>query len=139
VQFQKDEQLNEAPEIARYLLERTEQGEFTPKESGDIIDIVTSIMVYKFTNLSRTEIKAMLGLNLTQEPRAIREAKEEGREEQAIALVTRQLTRQVGQELPEAIRSHLTTLPLLVLEDLSEALLDFTVLSDLERWLVEHR
>ncbi|WP_404790901.1 DUF4351 domain-containing protein [Altericista sp. CCNU0014] len=84
----------------------------------------------------------MLGLNLTQEPRAIREAKaegrEEGRESEAIALVTRQLTRRLQQELPEAMRSRLTTLPLPVLEDLSEALLDFTGLSDLEQWLAQH-
>lgn len=33
----------------------------------------------------------MLGLNLTEEPRAIREAKEEGREEGILAVVIRQL------------------------------------------------
>jgi predicted transposase YdaD len=133
---------DEAPEVARYLLERTEQEAFTVKERGDIIDIVTSIMVYKLANLSRMEIKAMLGLNLTQEPRAIREAKDEGREEgresEAIALITRQLTRRLRQDLPEAMGSRLTTLPLPMLEDLSEALLDFTVLSDLEQWLAQH-
>ena len=129
---------DEAPDVARYLLERTERDAFTAKERGDIIDIVTSIMVYKLANLSRTEIKAMLGLNLTQEPRAIREAKDEGREEEAIALVTRQLTRRLRQELSEAMRSRLITLPLPVLEDLSEALLDFTILSDLEQWLAQH-
>lgn len=132
---------DEAPEVARYLLERTEREEFTVKERGDIIDIVTSIMVYKLANLSRTEIKAMLGLDLTQEPRAIREAKDEGREEgresEAIALITRQLTRRLRQDLSEEMRSRLTVLPLPVLEDLSEALLDFTGLSDLEQWLAQ--
>lgn len=129
---------DEAPEVARYLLERTERDTFTAKERGDIIDIVTSIMVYKFVHLNRTEIKAMLGLNLTQEPLAIREAKDEGREEEAITLVTRQLTRRLRQELSEVMRSRLTALPLPVLEDLSEALLDFTILSDLEQWLAQH-
>ncbi|NJR52526.1 MAG: Rpn family recombination-promoting nuclease/putative transposase [Leptolyngbyaceae cyanobacterium CSU_1_3] len=127
----------EAPELARSLLARTEQEEFTAKERGDIIDIVTSIMVYKLSNLSRREIKAMLGLNLTEEPRAIREAKEEGREEEAIALITRQLRRRLEQDLPEEMRSQLSQMPLAVLEDLSEALLDFTCLADLQTWLRE--
>ncbi len=128
----------EAPEVARYLLARTEQEAFTPREKRDIIDIVTSIMVYKFSTLSQAEVREMLGLNLTEEPRAIREAKEEGREAEAIALITRLLTRRLRQELSEEMRSRLTTLPLPVLENLSEALLDFTSLADLEAWLAEN-
>lgn len=74
------------------------------------IDIVTSIMVYKLKHSSRAEIKAMLGLDLSEEPRAIREAKEEGREEGILFVVMRQLTRRLGQTLPEETRSHLTSL-----------------------------
>ncbi|GAA6620235.1 Rpn family recombination-promoting nuclease/putative transposase [Scytonema sp. NUACC26] len=132
----------QAPELARELLSRTEQEEFTARERGNIIDIITSIMVYKFANLSQGEIRAMLGLDLTQEPRAIREAKEEGRVEgrevEALALITRLLTRRLGLELSDEMRSLLSTLPLSVLEDLSEALLDFTTLADLEHFLAEH-
>ncbi len=62
----------EAPEVARYLLSRTEKEGFTAREKSNLIDIVTSIMVYKFTNLNRLEIKIMLGLNLLEEPRSIR-------------------------------------------------------------------
>ncbi|MCY6490061.1 Rpn family recombination-promoting nuclease/putative transposase [Leptolyngbya sp. GGD] len=128
----------EAPQFARNLLVRAEQEPLTLSERNDIIDIVTAIMVYKFSTLSRAEVRAMIGINLSEEPRAIREAKEEGREEQTIALVSRQLTRRLQQELPESVRSQLTTLPLPILEDLSEALLDFTSLADLENWLSEH-
>lgn len=134
---------DEAPETARSLLERTTQELDSPQQRKDLIDIVTSIMVYKFANLSHLEIRDMLGLDLTQEPRAIQEAKEEGREEglergrevEAIALITRLLVRRLKQELPEEKRSQLSTLSLPVLEDLSEALLDFENLADLERWL----
>ncbi|NJK51653.1 MAG: Rpn family recombination-promoting nuclease/putative transposase [Leptolyngbyaceae cyanobacterium SU_3_3] len=126
---------SEAPEAARVLIARTEQEMLTPSQKRDIIDIVTSIMVYKFTNLSQLEVRAMLGLDLTQEPRAIREAKDEVRGQEAIALVTRQLTRRLRQELSEEMRSRLSTLPLTGLEDLGEALLDFTTLADLEAWL----
>ncbi|MGG6270035.1 Rpn family recombination-promoting nuclease/putative transposase [Leptolyngbya sp. AN03gr2] len=68
----------------------------------------------------------------------LQEGHEAGREDQTISLVTRLLTRRLGQGLSEEMRSRLSTLPLPVLEDLSEALLDFTVLSDLESWVVEH-
>lgn len=128
-----------APDAARSLLERTKQESFTLQARKDLIDIVTSIMVYKFANLSRLEIRAMLGLDLTQEPCAIQEAKAEGREVEAIALITRFLTRRLKQELPEETRSQLSALQLPVLEDLSEALLDFENLADLERWLSAHQ
>lgn len=117
----------EAPQFARNLLIRAEQEPLTLSKRNDIIDIVTAIMVYKFSTLSRAEVRAMIGINLSEEP-----------EEQTIALVSRQLTRRLRQELPESVRSQLTTLPLPILEDLSEALLDFTSLADLENWLSEH-
>ncbi|MGG6267697.1 Rpn family recombination-promoting nuclease/putative transposase [Leptolyngbya sp. AN03gr2] len=129
----------ETPDRARELIQRTERENFSPKERSDLIDVVTSIITYKFTNLSQREIRRMLGLDFNQEPRAIREAKEEGREAEAIALVTRQLNRKLGQGLSQEMRSRLSSLPLAMLEDLSEALLDFTTLSDLEQWLAEHR
>jgi hypothetical protein len=52
-------------------------------------------------------------------------------------LLTRQLMRRLGQELPEATKQRLSTLTLPILENLSEVLLDFTALADLEQWLVE--
>jgi predicted transposase/invertase (TIGR01784 family) len=144
----------EAPEVAQNLLDRAEQADLTADERANIIDIVTSSMVYKFANLSRLEIRAMLGLDLAQEPRAIREAKEEGREEgreegleqgqeqgrmaEALALVTRLLTRRLGHDLPNALKLRLSALPLPMVEDLSEALLGFGSLADLEQWLISH-
>ena len=53
---------------------------------------------------------------------------EEGREEATANLILRQLTKRFG-ELSEEIRSSISSLPLPVLEDLSEALLDFTSLA----------
>ena len=80
----------------------------------------------------------MLGITL-QETRFYQEAKAEGREEgrqsEAGALIVRQLNRRLQQELSEEMRSRLANLPLPVLEDLSEALLDFTTFGDLQTWL----
>ncbi|MGG6266587.1 DUF4351 domain-containing protein [Leptolyngbya sp. AN03gr2] len=55
----------------------------------------------------------------------------------AIAFVTRLLARRLRQELSEDLRSRLLTLSLPMLEDLGEALLDFTSMADLEAWLKE--
>jgi predicted transposase YdaD len=99
------------------------------------MEMVTTIMVYKFTNLSRREVEAMLGITLGQ-TRVYQEAKAEGREEGERSLILRLLPRRVG-EVPESIRVQINTLSLTQLESLAEALLDFSNLSDLETWLAE--
>lgn len=69
----------EAPSQARNLLNKIQQQELTPQRRQAIIETVSTIMVYKFTTLSRTEVEAMLGLSL-QETRVYQEAKAEGEE-----------------------------------------------------------
>ncbi|MDZ8139224.1 MAG: Rpn family recombination-promoting nuclease/putative transposase [Nostoc sp. DedQUE04] len=124
----------QAPEQARYLLTRTRQ-EVSSPTSRAIIEMITTIMVYKFEQLSRSEVESMLGITL-KETRVYREIKEEGREEATVNLVMRQLKKRFGELTPE-MRSAITGLPLPVLEDLSEALLDFTSVADLQSWLAE--
>ncbi|MEH1903183.1 MAG: Rpn family recombination-promoting nuclease/putative transposase [Nostoc sp.] len=122
----------EAVEGARFLLEQARQ-----QSEQAIIDLVTTIIVYKFSTLSREEIQAMLGLNL-EEPRAILEAKEEGREEGKVegerAIVLRLLNRRVGN-IPNALLSQIQELSVEKLEALGDALLDFSSLADLSGWL----
>ncbi|YAG06867.1 DUF4351 domain-containing protein [Nostoc sp. DSM 114167] len=118
----------EAVEGARFLLEQARQ-----QSEQAIIDLITTIIVYKFSTLSREEIQAMLGLNL-EEPRAILEAKEEGREEGERAIVLRLLNRRVGN-IPDALQSQIQGLSVEQLEALGDALLDFSTLADLEGWL----
>jgi predicted transposase/invertase (TIGR01784 family) len=80
-----------APAAARMLLNRTAQE--TTTTSGvtqGIIDLIGTIMVYKFTNLSRQEIDAMLGIRL-EETRVYREAREEEREKIAINLLRKNI------------------------------------------------
>ncbi|BAZ04197.1 DUF4351 domain-containing protein [Calothrix sp. NIES-3974] len=75
----------------------------------------------------------MLGIIL-KEARVYREIKEEGRKAEACQLITRLLTRRVG-ELPQPVRSQVESLSLEELENLGEALLDFTSMADLDAWL----
>ncbi|MEH2330677.1 DUF2887 domain-containing protein [Nostoc sp.] len=114
----------EAVEGARFLLEQARQ-----QSEQAIIDLITTIIVYKFSNLSREEIATMLGLNL-EEPRAIREAKEEGERK----IILRLLNRRLGN-IPDALLSKIQGLSVEQLEALGDALLDFSSLADLEGWL----
>jgi len=127
---------NQTPEEARYLLSRTRQEVFEPVRRA-IIELITTIVTYRFENLSRREIEAMLDITL-KETRVYREIKEEGREEGREegerSLILRQLKRQVG-ELPQDVKPQVEALLLEQLEELGEALLDFTSRSDLEGWL----
>jgi predicted transposase/invertase (TIGR01784 family) len=137
-------QEDKAPETARNLLQRSnEQPSLLSNRA--IIEMITTIMVYKFEKLSPREVESMLGITL-QQTRVYREIKEEGREEgleqgleqgkigEAVNLVMRLLTKKFGQISPEN-RSFISGLSLPVLEDLSEALLDFNHLNDLQIWL----
>jgi predicted transposase YdaD len=94
-------------------------------------------MVYMFTNLSRQEVDAMLGLQFS-DTRVYREAKEEGRQEgrqeEAASLVLRQLTRRFG-EVPQNLAQQIRELPINEIETLGEAFLDFQSLSDVVNWL----
>jgi len=138
---------NQAPAEARYLLERNISEQ---PSSRAIIEMVTTIMVYKFEGLSQQEVEIMLGITL-QETRVYREIKakgvkqglmqgrkqgsNQGRKQEAVNLVVRQLTKRFG-DLPEEIRVKISGLSLTALEDLSDALLDFSNLADLQAWLL---
>jgi predicted transposase YdaD len=71
-----------------------------------------------------------------QEAQQVGEARgrQEGRTEEGQALILRQLTRRVGKVAIEA-ENRVKALPLERLEELGEALLDFTQIGDLLAWL----
>jgi predicted transposase YdaD len=123
---------SEAPEVARFLLART--SEEAPQPSSRVImEMITTIIVYKFEQFSRMEVEEMLGITL-KHTKVYQEIKEEGREEATVKLIIRLLTKRFGTISGE-LRSAITDLPLPILEDLSEALLDFTSQADLQTWL----
>jgi hypothetical protein len=59
-------------------------------------------------------------------------------EEAAISLIMRQLRHKIGT-VPPALLVQIQSLPLIQLEDLGEALLDFNGLADLEAWLAQNQ
>jgi predicted transposase/invertase (TIGR01784 family) len=141
------------PEAARLLLARSQREE-SEAASRAIIEMLTTILVYKFTNLNRREAEAMLGITL-EETRFYREAKEEGieqgieqgivqgivqgREQEGRALILRLLNRRLLNRrvgtLPESITTRIADLSIEQIETLAEELLDFQSIEDLEVWL----
>jgi predicted transposase YdaD len=91
-------------------------------------------MVYKFPELSREVIEAMFSISELKQTRVYRDAMDEGRTEEAQSLILRLLVRQIGS-IDEATESQIRSLPLSRLENLSEALLEFSQSSDLSDWL----
>jgi predicted transposase/invertase (TIGR01784 family) len=113
--------------------------------SRDIISLLSTIIVYKFSNLSRDEVDAMLGIELQQtrvyqdakaEGEAIGEVRglERGRTEEGRALVLRLLARKLGK-IDRDIQVRVGGLTIDKIESLGEALLDFTQMGDLLVWL----
>ncbi|WP_223280231.1 DUF4351 domain-containing protein [Nostoc sp. PA-18-2419] len=59
---------------------------------------------------------------------------EQGRKQEALSVVMRQLTRRIGIIAPELL-TQIEALSVTQLEELSEALLDFSTAADLAGWL----
>lgn len=105
--------------------------------SRDIINLVSTIVLYKFNTLSRDEVDLMLGIEL-QQTRVYREAEADGavrgRTDEGRSLVLRLLARKFGTISPE-IQAQVNSLTLDRVESLAEDLLDFTQMADLTSWL----
>jgi predicted transposase/invertase (TIGR01784 family) len=142
----------QAPEQARALIRQANQEDTGFLSKTEIIDMVCTIAVYKFSKLSRDEVEAMLGLRLEEtrvyqeasaegEERGVvrgrQEGKLEGRQEEAQALIFRLLSRRLGN-ITLAMKSQVQALSLTQLESLGEALLDFSEPRDLANWLREN-
>jgi predicted transposase/invertase (TIGR01784 family) len=135
---------------AKVLLAKTQPLSKTNPKFAAIMELIETIVVYKFPLLGREEIETMLGLSELRQTKVYQEGVEEGEErgvlkgrtegeqtgalQEARSLILRQLTRRIGKVSP-TIRSQVESLPLAQLESLGEALLDFTSVVDLEGWL----
>jgi predicted transposase YdaD len=110
-------------------------------DNRDIIEMVTTIMVYKFTQLTRTEVDEMLGVTL-QETRVYQDALAEGKiigEAQGEAkgkleMVVMILNQRLGA-LPESTIDRLSQLSTKQVEALGIASFDFQSFIDLTTWL----
>jgi predicted transposase/invertase (TIGR01784 family) len=118
-------------------------------EAGNaIMEMISTILIYKFTTLSRDEVNAMLGYTIDElkQTRVYQEAKEEGEQEgeqrgaqrEAVALILAQLTHKFGT-LSASATTQIEQLRLEKLEILSVALMGFQSLGDLDGWLLTNQ
>jgi predicted transposase YdaD len=112
--------------------------------SSAIMDMLSTIIFYKFKTLSRDEVNTMLGYTIDElkESRAYQEIYAEGQEkglEKGLEKGQRdftlmQLNRKLGQLSPQQ-QTRIQSLSVDRLQDLGLALLEFTRPADLEVWL----
>ncbi len=124
----------QAPVLVQQLLQRAKTEIVDPLATRDIIDLLETVLVSKFAQLSREEIQAMFLLSDIKQTRVYQEAKQEGRHEGETHLLIRQLSRRFGKISDRRIQV-INSLTLEQLDDLGEALLDFCELADLDFWL----
>ncbi len=111
-----------------------------PLERARLLDLIETVILYKFTELTREEIAAMLHLPETDMKRtrfyqqAFGEGRQEGRHDEVLGLVQRLLRRRFAP-LDRTVEHHIGTLTTEQLEDLAEAMLDFNTAEEVVAWL----
>lgn len=120
---------DEAKQVARDLANRA----IGEPESRAIMDILSTILIYKFTNLSRDEVNAMLASSI-EESLAYRQIRDESILKGTQDMIVRQLRQRLGTEVQTEWLQRIGRLPIEQVDQLSIALLDFSEVADLARW-----
>jgi predicted transposase/invertase (TIGR01784 family) len=120
--------------------EAIEAARQTIARAGDdraIIDLVSTIIVYKFSQLTRDEVNRMLGVELSQ-TRVYQDAKIEGQIEGKVEFLMLSLNHRLG-DIPLELSGKISQLPIDKLEELLKASFGFNSLKDLGMWLALDR
>lgn len=122
----------------RTLLEQIANRIATIEEPNQQADLLACTQVLAGLRFEKNLIRQLFRKETMRESVIYQEIREdgllEGRQREAISFVTRQLTRRVGAIAP-IIQEQIQTLSVEELENLGEALLDFSEVTDLENWL----
>ena len=103
-----------------------------PQQYEAIVELVTRVVSYIFTDRSPQEIDQMLDIQF-EETRVYKDTFAKGN----LSMVLNQLEQNCGQLSMELVR-EVTALPIVQLEALGKALLKFKKVKDLEKWLREN-
>jgi predicted transposase YdaD len=76
--------------FAQQIIQRVQQEQSQTLPRGQLLNLIETILVYKFGSLTTKELEAMLGLSELKQTRVYQEGREEGREEAIAALLQRQ-------------------------------------------------
>ena len=127
-------QESQASILVQQLLKRAKTEISDSLITSDIIDLLETVLVAKFAKLSRQEIQSMFLLSDIKQTRVYQEASQEGEQKGELRLLLRQLSRRFGKMSDRRIQM-INQLSLEQLEDLGEALLDFSDIAELENWI----
>ncbi len=83
--------------LAKQVITRVQQEVANTLAKNEIMEMITTIAVYKFSNLTREDVEVMLGITL-QETRIYQDAKAEGRQEMLRATVPLLLSNGMSME-----------------------------------------
>jgi predicted transposase YdaD len=133
-------------DTARHLLDRSQTEISNPQASRAIMEMLTTILVYHFSDLRQAEVEKMLGVNVKlQDTRIYKDAKAEGevigkqqgKTEERRSIIFLLLDRKAGK-LSARTKKKINALNLSQLEILTIALLDFETIAEVEDWLSKH-
>jgi len=128
---------SQAVTMARRLGDKIEQ-ENDPEIQEQVLELIETVLVYKFPKLSRQEIEAMFTYSDLKQTRVYQDAKEEGEQRGLVkgqaTMLLRLLNRKFGQISP-SLRGKVNKLSAKQLENLAEALFDLETIADLSDWL----
>ena len=115
-----------------------------PEASSELLTLIPTILLARFTDRPLQEICAMAGLTIEDFTQSVayreifgqgrQEGRQEGRRDEAAAVTLRLLNRRCGP-LSDATTAQIQALPLDQLEALADSLLDFQGPADLAAWL----
>jgi predicted transposase/invertase (TIGR01784 family) len=125
--------LSQTNDRSRVLREVAQAIDSLP-ERGQQSNVAAATGILAGLVLDKQTIRRLLRRGVMKESVIYQEWREEAQQDEARSLVLRQLKRRLGS-LSDAIEARINTLALNQLEDLGEALLDFSTLADLEGWL----
>lgn len=131
---------SEAIPKAKKAVTKSQQIIDNANEQRKILELIQTVLVYKLNQLTREEIEAMFTLDDLRQTRYFQDVRQEGIQEgieKEISLVIRLLKRKLGNLSPD-LELEIRNLSLETLEDLGEALLDFSSSQDLIAWLNSH-
>ncbi|NES76264.1 MULTISPECIES: Rpn family recombination-promoting nuclease/putative transposase [unclassified Okeania] len=126
-----------------YFLKEANRLDSIPENLGEVSEIEKALNIANRINMTVEELDIVerRAIAMQDERGRIIYAREQGEEKgrlnQAIALVMRLLKKRFG-EIPETINNQIEDLLLSDLESLTEDILDFNSLEDLESWLEEN-
>ena len=140
---------SQAVAMARHLGEKIERENNTEIQE-QVLELIETVLVYKFPKLSRQEIEAMFTYSDLKQTRVYQEARAEGEqrgEQRGLKLgeqrglvkgqatmLLRMLSRKFGQITP-TLRGKVNKLSAKQLENLAEDLFDLETIADLNNWL----